>query len=143
MGPAAAPIAGALGRGTGTSLGVHSVSLVELFAGVDPRPGAATVGALLRNGHIAAQDRSAESGPYMERSALVSVKLASPPEEDAMCHARDFRAFDVHSQKNAEDTRSAEERRAGAIDKLLRGASEKTEKAMPEPAPVKEAAPAK
>jgi hypothetical protein len=58
-----------------------------------------------------------------------------------MCHARDFRAFDVRSQKTAEDTHSAEARRSATIDDLLRGAKEQPEKA--EPAPVKEAAPAK
>jgi hypothetical protein len=53
-----------------------------------------------------------------------------------MCHARDFRAFDVRSQKKAEDTHSAEARRAEVIGNLLRGADEQTKKATPEQAPL-------
>ena len=60
-----------------------------------------------------------------------------------MCHARDFRTFDVRSQKKAEDPQIAEARRSGVIENLLRGADEQTKKTIPEQAPVKETAPAK
>jgi hypothetical protein len=60
-----------------------------------------------------------------------------------MCHARDFRAFDVRSQKKVAGTHSAEARRAVVIENLLRGADEQAKKAAPEQAPVKETAPAK
>ena len=60
-----------------------------------------------------------------------------------MCHSRDFRAFDTQKEKQAEDIRSTEERRAGVIDQLLSGANEEAEKAKRERAPAREAAPAK
>ncbi len=60
-----------------------------------------------------------------------------------MCYSREFRAFDARDQRRAEEARSAEERRAGTIAKLLNEAKEGAEKAAPVQAPAKEAAPAK
>ena len=61
--------------------------------------------------------------------------------EDAMCYARDYKIFD--DQKKAEDTRIAQERRAGLIDRLLNAASKHGEKTKTQKPPVKEVAPAK
>ena len=60
-----------------------------------------------------------------------------------MCHYRDFRAFSMQKEKQAEDLRASEERRAGMIDAMLSGANEAAEKRERERRPAEEAAPAK
>jgi hypothetical protein len=65
----------------------------------------------------------------------------TPQMEDAMCYAKDYKVFD--DQKKAEDTRVAQERRGGLIDRLLNTAKKHGEKTKVEQTPVKEVTPAK
>ena len=58
-----------------------------------------------------------------------------------MCYERDYKIFE--DRKKAEDTRVAQERRAGLIDRLLNTANKPGEKTKAEGTPVKEVAPAK
>jgi len=58
-----------------------------------------------------------------------------------MCYTRDYKVFDDH--KKAEETKVAQERRAGLIERLLNAANKQSEKTKAEETPVKEAAPAK
>jgi hypothetical protein len=60
-----------------------------------------------------------------------------------VCHSRDFRTFEVRKETKPEETRAAQDRRAATIDNMLGDANRQAEQARPEPAPVREAAPAK
>ena len=61
-----------------------------------------------------------------------------------MCHSRDFRFFSSHRQeKQPEDIRAGEERRAGVVDAMMSDARREAEKAERERRPEREAAPAK
>jgi hypothetical protein len=57
-----------------------------------------------------------------------------------MCYTKDYKIFE--EQKKAEDTRAAQERRSGVIDRLLNYAHKQGEPAKAEK-PVKDIAPAK
>jgi hypothetical protein len=59
--------------------------------------------------------------------------------EDAMCYSRDYKVFEDQQKKAQEQ--ASQERRSGAIDKLLGDANKQDDNAKK--APVKDIAPAK
>jgi uncharacterized tellurite resistance protein B-like protein len=77
----------------------------------------------------------------LRRIAELLYCWCAPQMEDAMCYAKDYKAFD--DQKKAKDTQVVQERRAGLIDRLLNTANKDGEKTKAEGTLVKEVAPAK
>jgi hypothetical protein len=92
-----------------------------------------------RGCHADRQGQGSGLGGTMIRLA----RCSAPQMEAAMCHSRDWWAYEERQKQEAKERQAAEERRAGLIQDLLADAEKQAETTKCEPAPIKEAAPAK